>query len=47
MHRAWVAPQKINEVFGVTKAYCTRVGGGPFPTELNDETGEELKKNWQ
>lgn len=39
-----VAPQKINEVFGVTKAYCTRVGGGPFPTELNDATGEELRK---
>ncbi len=39
-----VAPQKINNVFGVTKAYCTRVGGGPFPTELGDETGEELRK---
>jgi adenylosuccinate synthase len=39
-----VAPQKINEVLGVTKAYCTRVGGGPFPTELNDETGESLRK---
>jgi adenylosuccinate synthase len=39
-----VAPQKINDVLGVTKAYCTRVGGGPFPTELNDETGEELRK---
>jgi len=39
-----VAPQKIHEVLGVTKAYCTRVGGGPFPTELNDETGEELRK---
>ncbi len=39
-----VAPQKINEVFGVTKAYCTRVGGGPFPTELNNETGENLRK---
>lgn len=39
-----VAPQKINEVLGVTKAYCTRVGGGPFPTELNDETGETLRK---
>ena len=39
-----VAPQKINEVLGVTKAYCTRVGGGPFPTELNDETGENLRK---
>ncbi|MCU0385384.1 MAG: adenylosuccinate synthase [Flavihumibacter sp.] len=39
-----VAPQKIREVMGVTKAYCTRVGGGPFPTELMDETGEELRK---
>ena len=39
-----VAPQKIKEVLGVTKAYCTRVGGGPFPTELEDSTGEELRK---
>lgn len=39
-----IAPQKINQVLGVTKAYCTRVGGGPFPTELNDATGEELRK---
>jgi adenylosuccinate synthase len=39
-----VAPQKIKEVFGVTKAYCTRVGGGPFPTELLDETGELIRK---
>jgi adenylosuccinate synthase len=39
-----VAPQAIRDVFGVTKAYCTRVGGGPFPTELHDETGEELRK---
>ncbi len=39
-----VAPQKIKDVLGVTKAYCTRVGSGPFPTELNDETGEELRK---
>jgi adenylosuccinate synthase len=39
-----VAPQQINEVLGVTKAYCTRVGGGPFPTELNDEIGENLRK---
>jgi adenylosuccinate synthase len=39
-----VAPQKIREVIGVTKAYCTRVGSGPFPTELNDETGELLRK---
>jgi len=39
-----VAPQKIREVLGVTKAYCTRVGSGPFPTELHDDTGEELRK---
>jgi adenylosuccinate synthase len=39
-----VAPQKIKEVIGVSKAYCTRVGSGPFPTELNDETGERLRK---
>jgi len=39
-----VAPQKIKEVIGVTKAYCTRVGSGPFPTELNDVTGEELRR---
>ncbi len=39
-----VAPQKIKEVIGVTKAYCTRVGSGPFPTELFDGTGEKLRK---
>lgn len=39
-----VAPQKIREVYGVSKAYCTRVGGGPFPTELEDETGEKLRQ---
>ena len=39
-----IAPQKIKEVFGITKAYCTRVGSGPFPTELNDENGELLRK---
>lgn len=39
-----VAPSKIKDVIGVTKAYCTRVGGGPFPTELHDETGEALRK---
>ena len=39
-----VAPQKIKDVFGVTKAYCTRVGSGPFPTELHDQTGEDLRK---
>jgi len=39
-----VAPQHIKDVIGVTKAYCTRVGGGPFPTELDNEMGEELRK---
>jgi len=39
-----IAPQKIRDIIGVTKAYCTRVGSGPFPTELNDATGEELRK---
>jgi adenylosuccinate synthase len=39
-----VAPQKIRQVIGVSKAYCTRVGGGPFPTELHDEAGERLRK---
>lgn len=37
-----VAPGKIGEVFGIFKAYCTRVGSGPFPTELSDETGKLL-----
>jgi adenylosuccinate synthase len=39
-----IAPNKIGEVIGITKAYCTRVGGGPFPTELEDELGELLRK---
>lgn len=39
-----IAPQQIRDVMGVTKAYCTRVGSGPFPTELFDDTGEELRK---
>jgi len=38
-----IAPQKIREVFGISKAYCTRVGSGPFPTELHDETGEKIR----
>jgi adenylosuccinate synthase len=38
-----LAPGKIGEVYGIFKAYCTRVGSGPFPTELNDATGEELR----
>ena len=39
-----IAPQHIRDVIGITKAYCTRVGGGPFPTELDNEIGEELRK---
>ncbi|MFN3997018.1 adenylosuccinate synthase [Algoriphagus sp.] len=39
-----VAPSKIGEVFGIFKAYCTRVGSGPFPTELFDHTGEAMRK---
>lgn len=39
-----IAPHHIKDVIGVTKAYCTRVGSGPFPTELENETGEELRK---
>ena len=39
-----VAPSQIGHVFGIFKAYCTRVGSGPFPTELFDETGERLRK---
>lgn len=39
-----VAPQKIKEVIGISKAYCTRVGSGPFPTELFDEVGEKIQR---
>ncbi|MEM6642969.1 MAG: adenylosuccinate synthase [Bacteroidota bacterium] len=39
-----IAPSKIDQVFGVFKAYCTRVGSGPFPTELNDAAGENLRR---
>src|SRR5690606_35403507 len=38
-----IAPQKIGKVYGIFKAYCTRVGMGPFPTELHDETGIALR----
>ena len=40
-----IAPKHIGEVFGIFKAYCTRVGGGPFPTELEDSNGEALRKH--
>lgn len=39
-----VAPNKVNNVYGIFKAYCTRVGSGPFPTELTNEEGEKLQK---
>ncbi|MDE7119862.1 MAG: adenylosuccinate synthetase, partial [Muribaculaceae bacterium] len=38
-----IAPNKIGNVYGIFKAYCTRVGSGPFPTELFDETGREIR----
>ena len=38
-----IPPTSISNIIGITKAYCTRVGHGPFPTELNDETGEYLR----
>lgn len=40
-----IAPNKIGKVFGIFKAYCTRVGSGPFPTELHDADGEKLQKH--
>jgi len=39
-----IAPSHIGKVYGIVKAYCTRVGSGPFPTELNDATGKELRE---
>ncbi|MBP6410109.1 MAG: adenylosuccinate synthase, partial [Pseudarcicella sp.] len=39
-----VAPKNIGEVYGIFKAYATRVGSGPFPTELEDETGERMRQ---
>ena len=39
-----IAPSKIGKVIGIFKAYCTRVGSGPFPTELLDQVGEELRQ---
>lgn len=40
-----IAPNRIGKVFGIFKAYCTRVGTGPFPTELFDATGDTLREN--
>lgn len=42
-----IPPTAITHAMGITKAYCTRVGNGPFPTELHDEQGEKLRKNGQ
>lgn len=39
-----IAPNKVGNVYGIFKAYCTRVGGGPFPTELDDEVGENMRQ---
>ena len=39
-----IAPRQVGEVFGIFKAYCTRVGSGPFPTELHDATGEQMRQ---
>lgn len=39
-----VAPSRVGRVYGIFKAYCTRVGSGPFPTELFDETGDEIRR---
>ena len=39
-----IAPSRVGKVMGIFKAYCTRVGSGPFPTELSDETGERLRQ---
>lgn len=39
-----VSPRKVGEIFGIFKAYCTRVGSGPFPTELSDLTGEKIRE---
>lgn len=39
-----IAPSKIGDVIGIFKAYCTRVGSGPFPTELEDEVGERIRQ---
>ena len=42
-----VAPSRIGNVYGIFKAYCTRVGSGPFPTELSDETGQKMRDRGQ
>lgn len=42
-----IGPTKITRILGIYKAYCTRVGGGPFPTELKDEIGEQIRERGQ
>ena len=44
MYRSCIGPNKIGDVYGIMKAYCTRVGAGPFPTELFDETGKSIRE---
>jgi adenylosuccinate synthase len=44
---AGIGPSQMTGILGVFKAYCTRVGGGPFPTELNDETGNMIRERAQ
>ena len=41
---AGVGPRDIDEVWGIAKAYATRVGAGPFPTELEDDLGEQIRE---
>ncbi len=43
MYGLGISPKLIGDIFGIFKAYCTRVGCGPFPTELNDDTGANLR----
>ena len=42
-----ISPHRVGTIYGIFKAYCTRVGGGPFPTELEDATGDQLRKSGQ
>ena len=44
MYWIGIAPNKIQKIVGIFKAYCTRVGSGPFPTELQNEVGERMRK---
>ena len=43
MYRNGSCSNKINNIIGIFKAYCTRLGSGPFPTELNDDTGQKMR----